>query len=255
MLPGPVASAPSSPPFPQTRSGRRAHAAAHLRYHDFVQRIALRTLRGLPRASVTLDEAVAAGWVGLLDALRRRTAEMNDLHFEAFASYRVRGAILDHLRVFDPLPRAVRRRVRHVSQTVDRLRTRLQRAPEAEEVACATGLSLTEYQQALVALNVGPRSAVGIDAREVSDLASPDALPEDLAIQRSLLQAVAHAVERLPERLRTVLGLYYQEELSFREIGAVLGVTESRACQLHREAVAHIRAQLAGDQLAEHAPH
>lgn len=230
------------------------NAAAHRHYHDFVQRIALRTVRGMPRASVTLDEAVAAGWVGLLDALRRRTAEMNDVHFEAFASYRVRGAILDQLRIFDPLPRAVRRRVRHVSQTADHLRTRLQRAPEAEEVARATGLSLAEYQQALVALNVGPRGALGIDAQEVSDLASPDALPEELVIRRSVLQAVAHAVECLPERLRTVLGLYYQQELSFREIGAVLRVTESRACQLHREAVAHIRAQLAEDQLAERAP-
>jgi RNA polymerase sigma factor for flagellar operon FliA len=213
------------------------------RYLPIVRRIAMRTVRSLP-PSITIDDVVSAGWLGMVEALGRRTEEMTEDHFEAFASYRVRGAILDYLRTLDPMSRKLRGASRRITEVVSTLVGRLGRAPEEDEVAGELGIGLAEYQELL-----GEISEAGLARLELSDVTEPgsgEASPEAQASRREIVDAVAGAIEDLPERLKTIVGLYYQEECSFREIGEVLGVTESRVCQLHSEAMHLIRATLDG---------
>lgn len=217
--------------------------AVYEKYLPIVRRIAMRTVRSLP-PSVTIDDVISAGWLGMVEALGRRTPDMTDEHFEAFASYRVRGAILDHLRMLDPMSRKLRGASRKITQVVNELIGRLGRAPEQEEVAAEMGMELLDYQKLL-----GEISEAGFARLEISEIGEPQgnqASPEALATRSELVGSVAEAIERLPERLNTIVGLYYQEECSFREIGEVLGVTESRVCQLHAEAMHLIRAAVEG---------
>jgi RNA polymerase sigma factor for flagellar operon FliA len=238
---------PAITPLAQVHS-HQDQKAIYERYLPIVRRIAMRTVRSLP-PSVTIDDVISAGWLGMVEALGRRTPEMTDEHFEAFASYRVRGAILDHLRMLDPMSRKLRGASRRITQVVSDLVGRLGRAPEQEEVAGELGMSLEDYQRLLTEI-----SEAGFARLELSDIGEPQAQdysPEAQASKRELVDAVARAIETLPERLNLVVGLYYQEDCSFREIGEVLGVTESRVCQLHSEAMHLIRATLEGRPISE----
>jgi RNA polymerase sigma factor FliA len=213
------------------------------RYLPIVRRIAMRTVRSLP-PSVTIDDVISAGWLGMVEALGRRTPDMTEDHFEAFASYRVRGAILDHLRMLDPMSRKLRGASRRITQVVTELVGKLGRSPEQEEVAGALGLELAEYQRLLGEIN-----DAGFARLELSEIGEPSTLeqsPESITQRRELVDCIASAIDQLPERLNLIVGLYYQEECSFREIGEVLGVTESRVCQLHAEAMHLLRAHIEG---------
>lgn len=213
------------------------------RYMPLVRRIAMRTIRTLP-SSITFDDILSAGWVGMAEALQRRADGMEDEHFEAYASYRVRGAILDYLRALDPLSRKLRGASRRITTAASDLTQRLGRMPSEEEVAAELGLSLSAYQDLL-----GEISEAGFARLELGSIAEPAALdpsPEATTVRAELQSTVVAAIDELPERLRLVLSLHYQEECSLREIGEVLGVTESRVCQLHSEAVHLIRARVEG---------
>lgn len=213
------------------------------RYLPIVRRIAMRTVRSLP-PSVTIDDVISAGWLGMVEALGRRTPDMTEDHFEAFASYRVRGAILDHLRMLDPMSRKLRGASRRITQVVSELVGKLGRNPEQEEIAGELGLELAEYQRLLGEIN-----DAGFARLEVSEVGEPSATeqsPELITQRRELVDCIASAIDQLPERLNLIVGLYYQEECSFREIGEVLGVTESRVCQLHAEAMHLLRANIEG---------
>jgi len=211
------------------------------RYTPLVRRIAMKTVRSLP-SSVTLDDLLSAGWIGLAEALQRRTNGMDEEQFEAYASHRVQGAILDYLRSLDPLSRKLRGASRRISDTTADLASKLGRAPEEEEIAGELGLSLETYHQLL--MQIAEAGLARLELTENSGWAPEQSSPESLATEHELADHVAAAIDELPERLRTVLGLYYQEDCSFREIGEVLGVTESRACQLHTEAVHRIRGRM-----------
>jgi len=213
------------------------------RYTPLVRRIAMKTVRSLP-ASVTLDDLLSAGWIGLAEALQRRTPTMDEEQFEAYASHRVQGAILDYLRSLDPLTRKLRGASRRISEATGDLTARLGRAPDEDEIAGELGLPLDDYHQML--MQIAEAGLARLELTEDSGWLAEQSSPETLATEHELTDQVAAAIDELPERLRTVLGLYYQEECSFREIGAVLGVTESRACQLHTEAVHRIRGRLKG---------
>lgn len=213
------------------------------RYFPIVRRIAMRTVRSLP-PSVTIDDIVSAGWLGMVEALGRRTPDMTDDHFEAFASYRVRGAILDHLRMLDPMSRKLRGASRQVAKTVSDLMGRLGRNPEQEEIAAELGISLSEYQK--LTSDISEAGLARIELSEVGEISGKEVSPEIFASKRELIGSVSRAIDELPERLNLIVGLYYQEECSFREIGEVLGVTESRVCQLHSEAMHLIRATVEG---------
>jgi RNA polymerase sigma factor FliA len=237
----PVAEVGPAPPL--RAATEREQRDIYERYLPIVRRIAMRTVRSLP-PSITIDDVVSAGWLGMVEALGRRTSEMTDDHFEAFASYRVRGAILDYLRMLDPMSRKLRGASRRITEVVSGLVGRLGRNPEQDEVAAELGIKLEAYQELL-----GEISEAGLARLELSDVSEPgssEASPEAQAARREIVDAVSSAIEDLPERLKLIVGLYYQEECSFREIGEVLGVTESRVCQLHSEAMHIIRATLDG---------
>lgn len=218
-----------------------AERAAYERYMPLVRRIAMRTARSMP-PSVTLDDLISAGWVGMAEALGRRSSHMDEQHFEAYASYRVRGAILDYLRMLDPLTRKLRGASRRITDAAAVLGGRFGRAPSEDEIAAELGLALDDYQQLLTEI-----SEAGFARLELSaavDMSTDEITPEAHATRTELIELIADAVDSLPERLKVVLGLHYQEDCTLREIGEVLGVTESRACQLHAEAVHLIRAQI-----------
>lgn len=232
MLAVPVSHPAQSPP---------AERAAYERYMPLVRRIAMRTARTMP-PSVTLDDLISAGWVGMAEALRRRSADMDEQHFEAYASYRVRGAILDYLRMLDPLTRKLRGASRRITDAAATLGGRLGRAPSEDEMADELGVSLDDYHQLLT--EISEAGFARLDLSAATDTPSEDMTPEVQASRSELVELVARAIDELPERLRLVLGLHYQEDCTLREIGVILGVTESRACQLHAEAVHLIRARI-----------
>jgi RNA polymerase sigma factor FliA len=229
------------PPMPAVTAASRKEL--YDRYMPLVRRIAIRIARGVP-SSVTLDDILSAGWVGMAEALVRRADTMDESHFEAYASYRIRGAILDYLRSLDPLSRKLRGASRRITDAARTLTARLGRLPQEEELAGELGLSLEDYQDLLG--SIADAGLLRLELTQVEHLNGSEPSPEANAARNEAVSVVASAVEDLPERLKLVLGLYYQEDCSFREIGEVLGVTESRACQLHSEAVHLIRAILEG---------
>ncbi|WP_349573380.1 RNA polymerase sigma factor FliA [Azotobacter salinestris] len=214
-------------------------------YLPLVRRQALNLQARLP-ASVELDDLIQAGTIGLLDALSRYDAAQG-ASFATFASQRVRGAMLDELRSRDWVPRSVRRNARALEDTLRHLEQRLGRPAEEREIAAAMGLDLAEYRQLLLDSNGSQLVAIDelgedeVDAMSAGHYASPFA---ELAEGRDM-ERLVKAIEALPEREKLVLGLYYQEDLNLKEIGAVLGVSESRVCQLHSQAVARLRNGLA----------
>src|SRR5262249_13599702 len=212
------------------------------RYMPIVRRIAMRMIRKLPR-EVALDDLLGAGWVGLAEALRRCSPGMPEHENEAYASHRIRGAILDYLRSLDPMSRKMRNASRRITQAVRDLSLQLGRAPDEQEIADALGLDLDDYQDLLgqvASAEVTQLDLVDVASQRTDSFQSPDIL----ASQRELVDRIADSVDALPERLRLVVGLYYQEECSLKEIGAVLGVTESRASQLHSERICRMRAHI-----------
>lgn len=224
--------APAAPPERATRQ------EIYERFSPMVRRMARKTMRTLPR-SIALDDIESAGWVGMSEAILRRPEGMPDEQFEAYASYRIRGAILDYLRSLDPLSRRLRAVARELHQVTKTLTLRLGRVPGQDELAAEMGISLAALQK-----NLADIQEAGVEQFDGSSgLDSPCARPspEVLATTNQMLSAVAKYTKDLPERLQVVLTLHYQHERSLREIGKVLGVTESRVCQLHAEAVQRLR--------------
>lgn len=213
------------------------------RLAPLVRRIAMRLARRLPN-HVGIDDLMSCGWVGLAEAFARTNSAMSDDELEAYASQRVRGAMLDHLRSLDRASRQTRQAARRLTSTVGELTQSLGRQPETEEVAAALGIDLDTYHQLVesTARVAAPHLELA-DHRPASvpSTTSPAAEVE----QRMLSERVAEAIQSLPPRLQQVLALYYQESCTLKEIGAILGVTESRICQLHADAVRRLRGAVA----------
>lgn len=213
-------------------------------YLPLVRSIAIRAARRVP-SHVSVDDLVGYGWVGLLEAFGRARKGIPAQEFQAYASHRVRGAMLDYLRACDPTARDLRRKARAISRAVAEI---VQSGAEAtdEAVAGTLGYSVTQYRDMVLMLErvgVTHLAVVDIDATEIE---SPNSTPDELAQAASIRTVVTRAIESLPDRLRQVLALYYTEECTLREIGEVLGVSESRASQLHSEAMTRLRAQIRG---------
>jgi RNA polymerase sigma factor for flagellar operon FliA len=223
-----------------------------LNYSPLVKYVAGRLASSLPQTVDTAD-LISYGIFGLIDAIEKFDLT-RAIKFETYAIARIKGAIIDELRAMDWVPRSVRSRAREIEQTYVALENELRRVPDDQEVADRMGITVKEFGAILAKLSytsvvsfeelwVGgerddAQSAIGSIRDESA--ADPVAMFESVEIKDIL----ADAIERLPEREKTVVALYYYEGLTLKEIGQVLGVTESRVSQLHTKAVLRLRARL-----------
>mgnify|MGYP005749933629 CR=1 FL=1 len=228
-----------------TARGKIEQADLLEEYLPLVRRQALSMQVRLP-SSIELDDLIQAGTVGLLEAMGRFDAGQG-ASFATFASQRIRGAMLDELRSRDWLPRSVRRNARAVDEAVRRLEQTLGRPAEETEIAAELDMGLEEYRQLLSDTNSGhllPFEALMAEGIEPGIEDASIDTPYRMLIDEEKRQQLAEGIEALPEREKLLMALYYQEELNLKEIGVVLGVTESRVCQLHSQAVSRLRARL-----------
>jgi RNA polymerase sigma factor FliA len=211
--------------------------ASHL---EVARRIAARIARRCP-AFIAREDLHAAAMLGLTEAAERYDSTREE-PFLGFAEKRIRGAILDELRRGDIMPRRTRQLARKIGQTIQALEREHARPPVDEEVAEALGVSLEEYKEELeqlVHVTVG-----ALDTDDGDALVNVDPSPESQAARRETLAIVRRALPKLDARDLLVLSLYYNEELTYPEIGEVLKVTTSRVCQLHGRAIARLRAEI-----------
>ena len=205
-------------------------------------------------AHVEESDLISYGLLGLIGAIERFDTE-REIKFETFAVARIKGAIIDELRSLDWVPRSVRARARQVERAHQKLEAKLQRAPTDEEMAAELEISVEDFQGVL--LEIANSSVLALDdlwtfadpegGSQVSVLDTiqdPGGIdPESEAQASEVKDRLADAIESLPERERLVIALYYYENLTLREIGEVLGVTESRVSQLHTKAVIGLRSR------------
>jgi len=213
-----------------------------------VKRIAYHMMTRLP-ACVEVDDLIQAGLMGLLDALDRFNDEQG-AHFETYATQRIRGAMLDELREADWATRNVRRVGRQIEATINILQQRLHRQPSEQEIATEMGLEIQAYFEVL-------NDARGAQLVYLEDLHNTDGddfldrfadgrnlAPFDILASQHFKGALTKAIGGLPEREKQLMSMYYEQDMNLKEIGAVLGVTESRVCQLHSQAITRLRARL-----------
>jgi len=226
-------------------------------YSPLVKYVSGRMASGLP-AHVEESDLISYGLVGLINAIERFEPE-REIKFETYAITRIKGAIIDELRSLDWVPRSVRARARAIEKANAKLEHQLQRAPTDEEMARELNYSLEEFQEALLQISNSTVAALDElwsvsdasgDQVSLLDTLTDENAPDPAAVmdQTDLKDRVADAISRLPEREKLVVALYYYENLTLREIGEVLGVTESRVSQLHTKAVLRLRSKL-GEEL------
>ena len=225
-----------------------------LTYAPLVKYVAGRLGSGLP-AHVDEGDLISYGLLGLISAIERYDPD-RDIKFETYAIVRIKGAIIDELRALDWVPRSVRSRAREIERAIAELEAKLGRAPTDEEIAHKIGISQDELEESLTDISRSSIAALdelwsgGADGDQVSlldtieDQAGPR--PADALDETEVRETLADAIARLPEREMRVITLDYYEELTLREIGEVLGVTESRVSQLHTKAVLRLRSRLSG---------
>lgn len=235
-----------APSAPKNLEARNQLVVEHV---GLVKMLAQRLAYRLP-SEVQVADLIGVGVVGLIDAANRYRPTLG-VPFDAFARRRVQGAMLDSLRELDWAPRSLRRLRRDVDGAIGALRRRLDREPTEQEVAAELSLSPDEYERVLEQLR-----SLEVAAIRSLDAPSEDGSPRiELCIdpdegaahqleRKELREHLAHAIERLPERERQILALYYEEELTLAEIGAVIGVGESRVSQLRSLAISRLRAWL-----------
>jgi len=214
-----------------------------------VKKIAYQLKAKLP-PNVELDDLIQAGMIGLLDAVKRYE-DTHGAQFETYAALRIRGAMLDELRSTDWLPRSIRKNMRDVELAISQLEQELGQAPTEKEVAIKLQLPINTYQELLSECS-GHQLVYYEDFHETDG--SEHFLdrfqtginndPIQSMLGNDFRQALIDAIESLPEREKIMMGLYYEQELNLKEIGAVMSVSESRICQLHTQAIARLRVNL-----------
>jgi RNA polymerase sigma factor FliA len=231
-----------------------------LAYAPLVKYVAGRMSSGLP-SHVEESDLISYGLLGLISAIERFEPE-REIKFETFAITRIKGSVIDELRSLDWVPRSVRTKAREIERTNAKLEHKLHRAPTDQEMADSLEVSVEEFQESLV--RISNSSVVALDELwtvsdssgdqvslldTIQDPTAPDPAAEMDTTE--MKDRLADAIARLPEREKLVVALYYYENLTLREIGEVLGVTESRVSQLHTKAVLRLKSRLQGDPLAE----
>lgn len=238
----------------------RARERLVLAYSPLVKYVAGRMSSGLP-AHVEESDLISYGLLGLISAIER-FEPAREIRFETFAITRIKGSIIDELRSLDWVPRSVRAKAREIERANAKLEHKLHRAPTDQEMATELDVGLEEFQESLV--RISNSSVVALDELwTVSDSSGDqvsllDTIQDETAADPAqemdltdMKDRLADSIARLPEREKLVVALYYYENLTLREIGEVLGVTESRVSQLHTKAVLRLKSRLQGDSLTE----
>jgi RNA polymerase sigma factor for flagellar operon FliA len=207
-----------------------------------VRRLAFRLARRLP-PNVDVGDLIGAGTEGLLKSVDGYDPSTG-VRFEGYITQRVRGAIIDELRVHDALTRHGRRQFGEVTKVIKKLESQLKRQPEDEEIAKALDMDLESYHKLAENLSRGP-ALQNVGSVDPDDTVGGEADSLGTMETRDLKRQLVKAIDKLPERTRQVLGLYYQEECTLLEIGQILGVTESRVCQILGDATVRLRALMA----------
>jgi RNA polymerase sigma factor for flagellar operon FliA len=232
-----------------TANGKTDKNAVLAQHAPLVRRLAHQLRAKLP-PSVEVDDLIQAGMIGLLDAVSRYE-EDHGAQFETYAAQRIRGSMLDELRSSDWLPRSIRQNMRRIEDAISTLQQRSSRPPSDAEVAKELRLSLAEYQRMLG--DCGGHQLIyyedfheNVDDDHFLDrfCADKSSNPLQDLLASDFREALIEAIGALPDREKLLMGLYYEQELNLKEIGSVMGVSESRVCQLHTQAVARLRARL-----------
>ena len=234
-----------------TAKGTLDRDALIRQYQPLVRKLAHHMMAKLP-ASVQVDDLIQVGLIGLSEALSRYEVAQG-VQFETFATQRIRGAMIDELRENDWMSRGSRKSQKDIEQALRRLEHRLGRAPLESEIAAELGMSLADYQTLLGKvrgtqlvyledMNHGGDGEDGFLERHESDDSSGD--PMEVLRDQRLRQSLVDAIKLLPEREQFVMSMYYEQDMNLKEIAAVLGVTESRVCQLHSQSIARLRTKM-----------
>ena len=220
---------------------------------DFVPVIKYMALRLAMRVSsgLNVEDLISAGTVGLLDAITKFDPS-REIKFRTYAEFRIRGAMLDEIRAMDWVPRSMRERIGKIQHAANEYTKRKGRPPTEAELAEELGMETEEVDETLlqakgsVVLSLEDLGSNDDDAHPILDALADRDQPNPLEslLSEDTRKVLAEAIDRLPERQRLVLTLYYFEELTMKEIGATLNVTESRICQLHAQAMIRLKAQL-----------
>lgn len=221
-------------------------------YAPLVKYVAGKIAVGMP-SNVEFDDLVGFGVFGLLDAIEKFEPNKN-VKFKTYAVTRIRGSIFDELRSMDWVPRSVRQKTKEIESAVGQLEAKLGRTASQAEIAKELGVTESEYQQTL--FKISGTSIMSLndvwyatdDSERISigdSIESPSSLNPDVIVEREeIKRVIIQSIEELPEKEKTVLVLYYYEDLTLKEIGKVLGVSESRVSQLHTEANRKLRSKL-----------
>lgn len=219
---------------------------AILRRHLPLVRRVVQRLASRKPPHIDVDDLMSWGIVGLLDAIDKYDPTKEAL-FSTYAQFRIRGAVLDHLRSLDWIPRSVRQKAAVIEKATRELETLHGRPASEEEIAAHLGLGLADYQGLLskvgemALFSVDDFGGTGGDVRFANDGGDADEDPAETLLQHERVRLLAEAIRRLPEREQTVIALYYQEDLTMKEVGQVLGLTESRVSQIHSQAVLRLK--------------
>ena len=233
-----------------TAKGQLDRDALIRQYSPLVRRLAHHMMAKLP-PSIQVDDLIQVGLIGLSEALTRFEATQG-VQFETFATQRIRGAMIDELRENDWMSRGSRKSQKEIEGALTRLEHKLGRSPSESEIAAELGLELAEYQALLYKVkgtqlvyleDIGGNSEGEdgfLDRHMVDNEADPMQLLRNQRLRTSLVDAIKH----LPEREQYIMSMYYEQDMNLKEIAAVLGVTESRVCQLHSQSIARLRAKM-----------
>jgi len=223
-----------------------------LKYAPLIKYIAHRLAMRLP-AHISVEDLISAGAIGLMDAVNKFDPGKR-VQFSTYAEYRIKGAMLDELRALDWVPRSVRQKMSRLDKAYTRLQKEKGRPVEEEEVAEELGLTLEGFYEllhdtsgvAFLDIDHVPRKLNGLNEEDLLQLLMDDE-SRDPAVQLSFMElkaTLAQAIDKLTPKEKTIIALYYYDELTLREIGEVLGFTESRICQIHSKVILKLRTQL-----------
>jgi RNA polymerase sigma factor for flagellar operon FliA len=203
---------------------------------------------------ISVDDLISVGLNGLFDAMER--FEQGKVKLKTYAQHRIKGAMLDELRAMEWIPRSKKKKINTLKDAHSRLEKELKRHPEDEEVAEVLGLSLDQYYHLLEESKGGitlkfedyDRVSEGHSVNLMDNIEDPNEKnPLNILLELDQKKAVARLIEELPEKEKMVLSLYYWEELTMKEVGAVMGLTESRVCQLHNQALIRLKSKIGKD--------